>query len=105
MSNRDMQKRLARLEIEEREAFEVFHRRLSPADRRAWQLGVFEALAARGIIEPPPADLWERPQPEKDAYLLMLRERIGGRHREAKAVIHEAWHAWEQEHPVRGVRR
>ncbi len=100
MSTGDMQKRLARLEIAEGQDFQAFQRRLSRADQRTWLVGVFEALAARGIIEPPPADLWERPQPQKHAYLLMLRERIGGGHLGARAVIRQVWRAWEQEHPV-----
>jgi hypothetical protein len=100
-----MHKRLARLEIEERQGFAAFLRCLSSADSRTWQIGVLEALAVHGVIPPPPADLWDRPQPEKDAYLLMLRERIGGRPREVEAVLRERWHAWEQEHPIRGRRR
>ena len=100
MSTRALQQRLTRLEVEENQAFQVFLRRLSRVDRRTWQMGVYEALEACGIIEPPPADLWERPQPEKDAYLLMLRERIGGGHPGARSVIRQVWRAWEQEHPV-----
>ncbi len=100
MSIRALQQRLTQLEIEENRAFQAFLRRLSRVDRRTWQMGVYEALAARGIIVPPPADLWDRPQPEKNAYLLMLCERIGGGHLGARAIIRQAWHAWEQEHPV-----
>ena len=105
MSSRGIQQRVARMEARKREAFAAFQRRLPPADRRPWQVCALEALAAHGMISPPPVDLWERAQPEKDAYLMMLRERLEGRPREAEAVIWEAWHAWEQEHGVQGIRR
>ena len=100
MSTHTLQQRLARLEVQEGLAFSAFLLRLSPAESRTWYTGLFEILAARGIISPLPADLWERPQPEKEAFIHMLAERIGGGHGEVRAVIRQAWHAWELEHPV-----
>ena len=100
MSTHALQQRLARLEIQEGLAFSAFLLRLSPADARTWQTGVLETLAARGVISPPPADLWERPQPEKEAFIHMLAERIGGGHGEVRAAIRQAMCAWEQEHPA-----
>ena len=61
---------------------------------------MLETLATQGIISPPPADLWERPQAEKDAFIFMLRETIGSGHRGVGSVLRHAWRAWEQEHRV-----
>ncbi len=100
MSTHALQQRLARLELQEALAFSAFLLRLSPADARTWYTGLLDTLAARGVIAPAPADLWERPHPEREAFVLLLREHIGRGHLGARAVIRQAWHAWEQEHPA-----
>ena len=60
MSTRALRQRLARLELQEVLAFSAFLLRLSPTESRTWYTGLFDTLAARGLIAPLAADFWEQ---------------------------------------------
>ncbi len=95
MRYRDVEKRLAELEAQESLKFAAFLLRLSSIDMRTWQRQTLETLAALGLIAPVPSDLWERSQPEKDAFLHMLHTSIGSGPASVHSVLMRAWHEWE----------
>ncbi len=97
MRYRDVEKRLAELEVQESLKFAAFLLRLSSVDMRTWQRQTLETLAALGLIAPVPSDLWERSQSEKDAFLLMLRESLECGDNKIEPIIYQAWHEWEHD--------
>ncbi len=98
MSTRVLARRIAHLEDQEALTFAAFLLNLSPADMRIWTADVLATLARTGVIDPPPAGLWDRPRAERAAFLRVLRTQIAGGYPDVTPVLRHACQAWEREH-------